>query len=534
MDLRETELSGESQIRPARIFIAVHEPLHPAGAATALEIAVKARSLGQAATIVRVPNESIFRLWSLRAWIWQHYLNSLPVTPSSVLNEFAQREGIAVVAVPSHQRAFLREADEIAARLPETVDGLEASAEFHGLLGRSILSWLATYRSRESPGTLRWTRRELVEAVSRFLAIRDGFLRLIRESREPAEVIAYNARVAAQVAPLVAALDSGSTFRIWNETAAANTGYYFLEGFRPHDRISEQLGALAEFESADDQERRAIAGAWLAERQHSSDANPYLQLDDSGGASAGVMAGQAPSTGVITFFTSSPDESIGVFGDWDTGEWSDQTQAFVAAAGRLRALGYTTQIRIHPNLINKSWREYRNAIGVWDGVADRVILPTDAVDSYRLVRESDAVFVWSSTIGLEASAMGVPTYCLGPTHYDLIADIREIKTRKELDELSEITYPVDRSRALPRIYSYARGAANTKFEGIGWDVLAALEEYDQRLARFRKASEILRIPGIPRALVSGPAPLLEILTKLVGPRRAKKIFTAVTRDWLLG
>jgi hypothetical protein len=99
--------------------------------------------------------------------------------------------------------------------------------------------------------------------------------------------------------------------------------------------------------------------------------------------------------------------------------------------------GYTCYLRVHPNLATKAEDCFlRERAGIrW--LATRhpdllVIWHDDFASTYALLDATNAVVVWDSTVGLEASARGIPVWTMATSRYGLVADIREILSAKEL------------------------------------------------------------------------------------------------------
>jgi hypothetical protein len=65
---------------------------------------------------------------------------------------------------------------------------------------------------------------------------------------------------------------------------------------------------------------------------------------------------------------------------------------------------------MHPNLINKSFFEIRRVYRAYEKYPISIFSPTTNISSYELIKKSQKVVVYNSTIGLEAVAMGTQTY----------------------------------------------------------------------------------------------------------------------------
>jgi hypothetical protein len=116
----------------------------------------------------------------------------------------------------------------------------------------------------------------------------------------------------------------------------------------------------------------------------------------------------------ITFFTSSSDEMFAITDDPLYGFFPTQHEVAVALGDACRALGLKLVVRLHPHLRFKHPAWLRE----WDLDALRargllILSPADACDSYALLRASKAVVTTGSTVGLEATYLGIPSLVVG-------------------------------------------------------------------------------------------------------------------------
>jgi len=65
------------------------------------------------------------------------------------------------------------------------------------------------------------------------------------------------------------------------------------------------------------------------------------------------------------------------------------------------------------------------------------------VSTYDLISYSDVVVVENSTIGLEASAQGVPVICTNSCAYDIIADVVTVHGPEDLDKIYNMSKTSD-------------------------------------------------------------------------------------------
>jgi hypothetical protein len=84
-------------------------------------------------------------------------------------------------------------------------------------------------------------------------------------------------------------------------------------------------------------------------------------------------------------------------------------------------------------------RRHREIIPVW---------PTDSVNSYELLEMADRVFVYGSTVGLEASANSKSVWNSMNSVYDEYADVRKFEPGKTYDSSFFEIWDVEKSKSL--------------------------------------------------------------------------------------
>jgi hypothetical protein len=139
--------------------------------------------------------------------------------------------------------------------------------------------------------------------------------------------------------------------------------------------------------------------------------NPFFftAAQRSGALPAGMEPGRT-----VSFFTSSSDEMHAVTDNALYGSFPTQNDVAIALADICRPLGLKLLVRLHPHLRFKhpSWkREWDFAELERRGVV--ILAPEDPADSYAIVQASRAVVTTGSTIGLEASYLGIPNAVVG-------------------------------------------------------------------------------------------------------------------------
>jgi hypothetical protein len=150
---------------------------------------------------------------------------------------------------------------------------------------------------------------------------------------------------------------------------------------------------------------------------------------------------------LYSFFVSSNDEISSLPSDvYPEMYWPCQLSAILDIASLLALYKPSAllAVRLHPNLVHKnpSELEQYEAISLLPNV---ILFSADdtTINSYALVNLSNYVFVYCSTIGIEAAQMGKTVYTLAPTYYDLLKVTTPIRSRPHLKEIIDGHSSVD-------------------------------------------------------------------------------------------
>jgi hypothetical protein len=208
----------------------------------------------------------------------------------------------------------------------------------------------------------------------------------------------------------------------------------------------------------------------------------------------------------VTIFTSSQDEFEELGDDWKIHTWASQWEAFHIVSRYMLNGGFEIELRVHPNLASKSHKAFARTMQEIKSYKDefpnaRIIGHDSVVNSYELISESDAVIVWSSTVGLEAVRMGKPTYALTATYYDEIVDIRQWLGNESYPEINKFIYETNTDSALR--YKIAAFRRDVSIDGL------ILEFRDRIIANFISTKLLARI-GVSRFFVF-PALWIDLL-----------------------
>jgi hypothetical protein len=193
---------------------------------------------------------------------------------------------------------------------------------------------------------------------------------------------------------------------------------------------------------------------------------------------------------MLVIFSSSAWE-VAFYHDYDdyVGEFGDSYRLIQKVGTDLELLReYSVVVRWHPNLSNAGQGE---SAFMWQVIRETPlchhILPTDSIDSYSLLEQSEVVLTTGSTIGIEAAAIGRASIVAGAAYYMYCGSVYEPKTYVDLiDLILSHPKPLDPEGALLfGDWMRNRGQALTKVESLHGNFL--LDGEDIRRVRPRQA-----------------------------------------------
>jgi hypothetical protein len=344
--------------------------------------------------------------------------------------------GVPVLSIPDF--------DAVGPRQPLGSD-LEEALEI------AVQSALITFFRTDQPNR----RKRLVHQTSRRLTDEGRIVyrgvRAVLEAHPDVNLVYLpNGRFPNQRMAHLAARDAGRD-RLHFEKGETQNGMY-LQPYPPQDRLASQDAVESTLNGLSRNEVEGIADAWLARRAPSTDSSNEFSALWDGELPAGLADLKSEETPIVGFFTSSQDEFIFLGPEWQRHEWKDQFEAFDLLLSRFEAAGFRSYLRVHPNLATKAQDCFvRERSGI-EWLAARhpnliVIGHDESVNTYSLLDVTSAVVIWDSTVGLEASARGIPVWTAATSRYGLVADIKEVLSRGQLDETGVEPWVVDPHKA---------------------------------------------------------------------------------------
>ncbi|MAO41303.1 MAG: hypothetical protein CMK70_14200 [Pseudohongiella sp.] len=340
-----------------------------------------------------------------------------------------------------------------------TADDLRAYKYKSYNAGLSALSSLVSHTKSSSPDFLynkKLLRKILISGISIYEYV-GSILRL----SNPDLVYFFNGRFANNRAILDAAQEQNVNLMIHER--GANKNKYVTRPFMPHD-----------FEKI----RTEISQAW----SHIHNAEKYgISKDFFEGKRKGLEQGWKSFTkgqkqGVtlsnfgmsrklITYYSSSDDEfvAVGEIVKWD--RWPDQLSAvrdLIDIVRNNKSLALV--IRIHPHMAEKHEDDLKPWLDLDLPENARIVLPTDELDTYSQIEESDVVVTCGSTVGIESVYWGTPSVCLGPSLYSQLDAVYLPTNKAELHSMLLIdSLNAQCDRALPYGYYMATFGIDYKF-----------------------------------------------------------------------
>jgi hypothetical protein len=311
-------------------------------------------------------------------------------------------------------------------------------------LDDSVFSALLTFTRDHDPNlkktSVRNAKQKLfIEGVSTFKFLDLEFSNASDEFR----VFIPNGRFPHQRMAIEAAKKNNVSTLIFERGEEPET--FFLQGYTTQDRIQTQLHASELTAGMSNLEIDNAADRWMQKRSGKNATNEYGTIWDD--QDQEIDLGDKP----LGIFTSSQDEFLNLGPDYQHHHWADQFEAIEMVINLAYKRGYTPFVRIHPNLTNKSHSFYKKEMNginrLRASFPDMPIFMHDSkMSTYRLLAKCTCCFVWDSTVGLEASSMGIPVHTLAMSRYGEIADIRQAFSLENLSK-SEFEWKVDTAGA---------------------------------------------------------------------------------------
>jgi hypothetical protein len=343
-------------------------------------------------------------------------------------------------------------ADYVAVEMPGPFDPSEQlNVELEDSLAIAVQSALISYFRTDQPNRSHRRVAHIASGLEREgRVVYRAVSALLGEHSEIDRIYVPNGRYPGQKMATLAAEDAGLTTLHFEKGETPNGTY--LQDYAPQNRLKSQGSVDQVLTGLSEHEIDAIAEEWLTRRAPAVDSRNEFAALWKGGVPETLRARLGTGPRVMGLFTSSQDEFQFLGPDWQLHEWLDQFEAFDRILFEAEATGRIAYLRVHPNLATKAQDCFRREREGIRQLAQRhpnlvVIWHDESVSTYALLDITDDVVVWDSTVGLEASARGLPVWTTATSRYGLVADVKERLSPKAVDELGLDPWTVDRHAA---------------------------------------------------------------------------------------
>ena len=174
---------------------------------------------------------------------------------------------------------------------------------------------------------------------------------------------------------------------------------------------------------------------------------------------------------LISFFHSSEDELFAT--DLGSNYWNDQMDFLKDLISIVnKNQNYILVVRLHPNLLNKADRE----INRWKRFSSqnssgkvKFLMPDNPINSYSLIRKSQKVITFGSTIGVEAAYMNVLSILAGSAFHQKMGITLNVTNPKELEDSLGIDTQTNKLRSAylnTLAYGYFLNTGGTTFKNL--------------------------------------------------------------------
>lgn len=290
-----------------------------------------------------------------------------------------------------------------------------------------LLTYFRTDRLEDFGGRARRLRQKLWMQVERtFQSLAE-----LLATQHFDTILIPNGRTSRQKAARVLAESRGIEV-LFYEHGRAQPDHYYLGTTQPHDRISSQAELPRLTSSLATKDISALAKKFLELRMgRGSETNRFSRHWTT---TKNVETHSADSPQRAVFFSSSFDEYLAFGQMWLVDSWDHQFEDFDQIMTHLERNNTRLELRLHPNLVNKSRSYFRREIANVRWLQARhpqlkVHWHNSETNSYDLISQADMVFVERSTVGLEASMLGVPVWTTQASQWDEVADMRRLLSR---------------------------------------------------------------------------------------------------------
>lgn len=287
------------------------------------------------------------------------------------------------------------------------------------------------------------------------------------ERTAPDRVYVFNGRFAAMRAVLRACQRTGTDCQI-HERGCDNQHFELYDNHLPHEILPMDRRIRKLWSDADGDERENVGASWFLDRVNRVEANWHSFVKKQ---KIGLLPENwNPNRKNISIFNSSDDEFVAIGGCWQNKLYPNQVEAIQNLVNQMRLDQPETHfyLRVHPNLAPVRNARKTQLLSL-DSPNLTIIAPEAAIDSYELLKASDTVVSFGSSIGIEAVFWERPSVSLGSCFYQhLEGTYRPTSHQQTLSFLKADLKSLPKTGAL--MYGYwcqTRGQKYKYFEATG-------------------------------------------------------------------
>ena len=345
-------------------------------------------------------------------------------------------------------------------------DSLEEIFDFsyHDIdVGRGAASSIISYYRDYDLNTTRFgplIELEIRKAINVLL----NFEQIIQDY-EPDHIYFYNGRFA-EVYPLLK-LAQKKTIPFFTIEAGAGSNYQLFKNALPHSIELTNQYIDATWQKGDPPSREALAVSWYEQKRSGTEQGTviFTGLQEKGN----LPERMDPDKINVAIFNSSEDE-LKAIAEWQTPLFKNQNDAIEKLLQMFIDLPeFHFYLRVHPNL-GKLDNIQMEGIKEMSYPNLTVILPTDPVDTYQLMKACNKVITFGSSTGIEATYWEAPSILLGKSFYMLQDCVYLANSYEALLDLVKTRNlpPKPRSSTMPYgFYLSTNGYPSTHFDFQG-------------------------------------------------------------------
>lgn len=234
------------------------------------------------------------------------------------------------------------------------------------------------------------------------------------EDRATDRFYAFNGRFAPLRAALRACQEKGVTCYTHDRGFDLRHYALFQDTFL-HDRAYREM-QIREAWQRGGADRESAAARWFQARS-AGDGGSWFSFVEHQQASS-LPEDWDPQKRNVVIFLSSEDEFVAVGDSWRNPLYRDQNHAIHSIVRSLqgKAGDLHLYLRVHPNLAGVDNHQTRELARI-DAPFVTVIAADKPISSYALLRASEKVVTFGSTLGIEAVYWGVPSVLAGTSYY---------------------------------------------------------------------------------------------------------------------